>query len=125
MNRRNMLFAVAGATLLPDWLPALSRNAVKEGHIAWVVQVLRRVQTIKPGMTRAQLLNVFTTEGGLSIGLERTFVSRDCHYFKVNVAFHVIGRRERDDEGRVTLVEDNRDIIETISEPFLQWSMMD
>jgi hypothetical protein len=32
--------------------------------------------TIKPGMTRKTLLSVFTTEGGLSTGLRRTYVSR-------------------------------------------------
>jgi hypothetical protein len=45
------------------------------------------METIKPGMTREELLKVFATEGGLSTGLNRTFVSRDCPYFKVDVEF--------------------------------------
>jgi hypothetical protein len=53
--------------------------------MAWVAEVLKRMETIHPGMTRDALLTVFTTEGGLSNGLRRTFVSRDCPYFKVDV----------------------------------------
>src|SRR5262245_58530371 len=62
-----------------------------QSHIAWVSEALR-MQTIKLGMTRTDLLNVFTTEGGLSNGLHRTFVSRDCPYFKVDVEFEAVGR---------------------------------
>ncbi|MEI9974358.1 MAG: hypothetical protein WDO73_21310 [Ignavibacteriota bacterium] len=63
------------------------------------------------GMTRHALLTVFAREGGLSTGLRRTFVSRDCPYFKVDVDFKAVGRPDRDRQGRVTLVEDDRDLI--------------
>src|SRR5438132_8612957 len=86
---------------------------------------LKRMQTVKPGMTRTDLLKVFTTEGGLSTGLHRTFVSRDCPYFKVDVEFKAVGRPDRDAGGRVTLVEGNQDIIVKISRPYLQFSIMD
>src|ERR1035441_2412677 len=62
------------------------RTQSTEDHVAWVAQGLKRMQTIKR-MTRQALLTVFTTEGGLSTGLQRTFVSRDCLYFKVDVEF--------------------------------------
>jgi hypothetical protein len=94
-------------------------------HVAWVAEVLKRMQTIKPGMTRETLLTVFTTEGGLSTGLWRTFVSRDCPIFKVHVEFQAVGRPNRDGNGRVTLVEDRRDVILTISRPYLQFSILD
>lgn len=80
---------------------------------------------IHSGMTRQQLLTVFTVEGGLSNGLHRTFVSRDCPYFKVDVTFRPEGRPERDSDGRVTLVEDSRDVIVSISRPYLQLSILD
>ncbi len=70
-------------------------------------------------MTRERLLTVFTTEGGLSTGLRRTFVSRDCPYFKVDVEFEAVGRPGYDKDGRVTLVEDARDVIVRISNPNL------
>jgi hypothetical protein len=93
--------------------------------VAWVAEVLKRMETIKSGMTRKTLLTVFTTEGGLSTGLQRTFVSRDCPYFKVDVEFQAVGRPNRDENGRVTLVEGNEDIILKVSTPYLQFSVMD
>jgi hypothetical protein len=94
-------------------------------HAAWVADELIRMQTIEPGMTRAELLEVFTTEGGISTGLRRRFVSKNCPYFKVDVEFRPVGRPARDADGRVTLVEDERDIIVTISQPYLQFSVKD
>ena len=38
-------------------------------HREWVAQALQKMQAIQPGMTRKDLLVVFTTEGGLA---------RDC-----------------------------------------------
>ena len=99
--------------------------ATGEDHVAWVGEALKRMQTIKPGMTRKELLTVFTTEGGLSTPLRRTFVSRDCPYFKVDVEFEAVGRPGRDTEGRVTSVEGGLDRIVTISRPYLQFSRLD
>jgi hypothetical protein len=76
-------------------------------------------------MTREDLLKVFTTEGGLSTGLRRTFVSRDCPYFKVDVQFEAVGRPSRDAGGRVTLEEGKQDIIVQISRPYLQFTVSD
>jgi hypothetical protein len=76
-------------------------------------------------MSRETLLRVFTTEGGLSTGLQRTFVSRDCPYFKVDVQFKAVGRSDRDSQGRVTLREDPRDLIVEISRPYVAFSIMD
>ena len=84
-----------------------------------------KMETIKPGMTRQDLLEVFAKEGGLSTGLQRTFASQDCPYFKVDVTFNAIARPNRDADGRVTLVEDNRDIIAKISRPYLQFGVLD
>jgi hypothetical protein len=50
-------------------------------------------------MTRETPLTVFTTEGGLSTGLVRTFVSRDCPYFKVDVEFQAAGQAATGTEG--------------------------
>lgn len=83
------------------------------------------MQTIQAGSTRKTLLTVFTTEGGLSTGLRRTFVSQDCPYFKVDVEFGAAGRPDRDEDGRVTLVEADEDIILNVSTPYLQFSITD
>jgi hypothetical protein len=100
------------------------RKQSTEDHVAWVAQGLKRMQTIKR-MTRQALLTVFTTEGGLSTGLQRTFVSRDCLYFKIDVEFQTVGRPNRDGNGRVTLVENGQDIILKISRPYLQFTIAD
>jgi hypothetical protein len=125
---RAFIFLVAGALGSANALrasPQTSQPVSSQDHVTWVAQALKRIQTIKPGMTREALLKVFTTEGGLSTGLQRTFVSRDCPYFKVDVEFKVVGRPDRDDDGRVTLVEGSQDIIVKISRPYLQFSIRD
>lgn len=105
--------------------PQSTQPESSRDHVTWVAQALTRMQTIKPGMTREALLKVFTTEGGISTGLQRRFVSRECLYFKVDVEFKAVGRPDRDREGRVTLVEDGRDIIVKISQPYLQFAIFD
>lgn len=94
-------------------------------HQVWVTHALQKMETIHKGMTRGDLLKVFTTEGGLSFGLNRRFVSRDCPYFKVDVEFRAVGRVDKDSDGRVTPSEDPRDIIVKISRPYLQFSILD
>jgi len=116
--------------IISDSASVLLRNSASQepctqNHEAWVTRALQKMETIKPGMTRADLLTVFTTEGGLSTGLRRTFVSRDCQYFKVDVEFKAVGRPGRDKEGRVTLEEDSRDIIVNVSRPYLQFAIGD
>jgi hypothetical protein len=86
---------------------------------------LEKMETIKPGMTRGELNAVFQPQGGLSTALHRTFVSRDCIYFKVDVDFDAVGRPSRDENGRMTSVEDNRDNIVKISRPYIQFAIAD
>jgi hypothetical protein len=104
---------------------ASSQDSCAQAHEDWVTNALEKMESIKPGMTREDLVRVFTTEGGLSTGLHRTFVSRDCPYFKVDVEFKAVGRPNRDNEGRVTRDEDSRDIIVKLSRPYLQFSVVD
>src|ERR1700744_204981 len=128
MQRRNMLQLLVG-TVADGFAPQANsqenHQQCSQDRVAWGSNVLTRMQMIEPGMTRDALLTVFTTEGGLSTGLQRTFVSRDCPYFKVDVEFQAVGRSARDEIGRVTLVEDSRDIITKISPPYLQFSIKD
>jgi hypothetical protein len=130
MDRRRMFAIVASAAVGgPNLLrasPAMGDPACSRlTHLAWVAEALKRMQTIGVGMTRQELLTVFTTEGGLSTGLNRTFVSRDCLLFKVDVEFQPVGRAERDGNGRVTTDEDEMDVIKKVSPPYLQFSIMD
>lgn len=128
MQRRRALSLLTSAIMGAEMLkasPTGMGGQCSQTHVAWVEEVLTRMQTIKPGMTRKTLLSIFTTEGGLSTGLRRTYVSRDCPYFKVDVEFRAVGRSDRDESGRGTLVEGDEDIIVNVSRPYLQGSVMD
>jgi hypothetical protein len=82
-----------------------------------ISEALLECQTIKPDMTRAELLKVFTTEGGLSTAEHRTFVFRRCPYIKVDVDF--IPSKKTTDKEQPT------DMINGISKPYLDWSILD
>jgi hypothetical protein len=129
MTRRLLALALLSTALVgPSALHATPRQGLTPSsvdHVKWVAEALKRIETIKPGMTREALLKVFTTEGGLSTGLHRTFVSRDCPYFKVDVTFDAVGRPSRDSSGQVTLEEGSRDVIAQISRPYLQFMILD
>ena len=127
MARRLLLLALlSGAAIGGKTVqarPQSGRRPYSQGHVAWVGEALKRMQAIKPGMTRTDLLKVFTTEGGISTPLHRTFVSRDCPYFKVDVEFEAVGHPIRGDDGR--MIEGGQDVIVKISRPYLQFSVMD
>jgi hypothetical protein len=117
--------AIGGAISVRGTEQASRVQAINKDHVAWVGQVLKQIQTIKPGMTRTDLLTVFATEGGLSTPLHRTFVNRDCPYFKVDVEFRAVGRASHDGDGRETMVEGSQDIIVKISRPYLAFGIVD
>src|SRR5208282_289719 len=70
-----------------------------QNHEVWLKQVSERMETIKPGMTRWDLLKVFRTEGAprrtFTIGgvppqglrESESFVSQDCPDLKIDVEF--------------------------------------
>ena len=88
-------------------------------RIEWVGKSLREMQAVKVGMTRADLLKVFTEEGGLSTRSQQTYVYRECPYFKVDVRFEPVGGVHAPD-----FVSPDDKIV-TISRPYLDWSVLD
>jgi hypothetical protein len=127
MNRRRVLtlFATAIGVSVSSQAHAFADSESCPEHVAWVAKVMEKMGTIKLGDTRKSLLRVFTTEGGLSTDLERTYVSQDCPLFKVDVKFHAIGRPVRRFGGGVTLVESDDDIISALSRPYLATPVFD
>lgn len=127
VDRRRVFVALAGI-IASGARPVAAQNADKPcdgDHDAWVGEALMRMQTIKPSMTRDDLLGMFTVEGGWSTALWRTFVWRDCPYFKVDVTFrHAAGRKLKDREDAV-LSEYGDDVIVTISKPYLEGFIAD
>ncbi len=88
-------------------------------HIQWVSSVLRWTYDIKPGMTRKDLLRVYTVEGGLSTRTHRTYVLKGCPGIKVDVEFVPVGNAQ---DG---LIESPNDQILKLSKPYLDYSHMD
>jgi len=76
-------------------------------------------------MTRAELLKVFTIQGGISTPRQRTFVSRDCPYFKVDMAFQLVPDPNREPGHPGAFIEDARDVIAKISRPYLEFMVTD
>jgi len=93
--------------------PAESRVDLE--RTKWISDTFQSIQTVKVGATRAELLKLFTTEGGLSTPSRRTYVYRRCSYIKVDVKFAVSGREQ----------ELPTDTIVEISRPYLARSAMD
>ena len=86
---------------------------------AWLKQVLEKMNTIRPGMTRWDVLHVFRTEEGVRrLTMEdgppelrrETFISQDCRYFRIDVEFK---------EG---LPPRNNDVIVKVSKPYVQFA---
>lgn len=92
------------------------RNDDPGGHVQWVANAMKEMQTIKVGMTRRDLLRVFTTEGGLSTPASRQYVYRKCPYFKVQVEFEL-------SDGKTTESPDDKII--NLSKPYLEASISD
>jgi len=125
--RKFALVAVASLFALVISVSALSVRSSQgsQEQTEWIAKSLKEMEKIKVGMTRTDLLKVFTTEGGLSTGLNRKYVYRQCLYIKVDVVFEPIGRPARDAQGRVTLIEADDDMIKEISKPYLEWEILD
>ena len=100
-------------------VPSRGVNDVDKDLAKQIPSILSECQKIKPGMTRAELLEVFTTEGGLSTAAHRTFVYRGCPYIKVDVDFTLSDPKQKIVEERPT------DAISKISKPYLEWSVID
>jgi hypothetical protein len=104
--------------------PAQSANPepCAQNHEAWLKQVSEKMETIKPGMTRWDLLKVLRTEGSprrtFRIGggppqvLRESFVSQDCPYLKIDVEF----------ESVAGLDVPNKDVIVKVTKPYLQFA---
>jgi hypothetical protein len=92
-----------------------SPSDIEHEHTAWIAGALQTMQTVKVGMTRSDLMKIFTTEGGLSTTSQRTYIYRQCPHIKVDVRFAASSRDQ----------ELPTDKIIEISRPYLAWSTSD
>jgi hypothetical protein len=78
-----------------------------------VISQFRLALGIQPGMTRSDLLEVFTTEGGLSNRMRQTYVLKGCEIVHVDVTYSPIWN----ETDHLTEMPDDK--IDTISKPYL------
>ncbi len=82
-----------------------------------VATVIRLVDDLRTGKTRADILKYFTTEGSLSSRDQNHYVYKRCPYIKIDVTF---ARDTRD-----SMKESATDRIATISKPYLEFLAVD
>ncbi len=127
MKRLLLIASTVVAFALSLTLSAFSKQDEKETlrlqearkHSEWVEKSLKEMQTVKAGMSRGDLLKVFTEEGGISTRTWRTYVYRECPNIKVDVKFEPI------EDVNDSLTEYKSDRIVEISRPYLAWSVSD
>ncbi len=117
MKNLALSIAVASVALLPFTSVCIGAEA-NDALTKQVQDVLAECDKIKLGMTRADLLKIFATEGGLSTAAHRTFVYRSCPYIKVDAEFKIADPKK-------VLEEHDTDTISKISKPYLDYMVLD
>lgn len=103
-------------TPIIDNRKASTNPPASETCTRWISQCLGELQTIRPGDTRAKLLQVCKTEGGISSRQQRRYVWNACPLIKVDVQLRPVSEGAK---------ESDADVITSISKPFLEASIMD
>jgi hypothetical protein len=80
--------------------------------------VIKIADSLHPGMSRADVLKNFETEGGISARAWNHYVYKRCPYIKVDVTFAIA-------PGEDPFKEAASDKIATVSKPYLQFPIMD
>jgi hypothetical protein len=114
--------AVAIVPAQETTIGAHSRSQIDQEHTNWIDHVMRSISTVKPGMTRKDLLEVLTGEGGISTRTQRKYVYNHCPYIKVDVEFSLV---DNNDAGQDATTENPEDKIVKISRPYLEYSITD
>jgi len=98
-------------------VPSRAGDETDKNLTKQISDILTECKKIVPGTTRAELMKVFTTEGGLSFPTHRILVHRRCPYIKVEVDFTLSDAKQKD--------ERPTDTVSKISKPYLEWSIGD
>lgn len=118
-NKNNLIWLILISIFLIT-SPIYAEDIKYDKELTQKIQkIIENTNTIKPGMTRADLLEIFTEEGGISTRTWRRCAYRGCPYIKVDVEFKPVGNEED------KLHQSPKDIIIKISKPFLELSIID
>jgi hypothetical protein len=117
-----LAMTVAGLPGQDNVIHTPARTRADEEHAQWIGGVMQAIAAIQPGMTRQDVFQVFTEEGGLSTRTRKTYVYKHCPYIKVDVEFSAI-----EDSGvdAGSPVENPADKIVKISRPYLEPAHVD
>lgn len=119
-NKNNLIGLILISTFLLSFPIYAAEDFKYDKDLTQKIQkVIEDANTIKPGMKRADLLEIFTEEGGISTRTWRRYAYRGCPYIKVDVEFKPAGNEED------KLHQGPEDIIIKISKPFLELSIID
>ncbi|WP_353062019.1 hypothetical protein RBB77_11950 [Tunturibacter psychrotolerans] len=80
--------------------------------------MIKIADALHPGMTRADVLKNFATEGGISFREWNHYVYKRYPYIKVDVTFVIA-------PGEDSFKEAESDKVATVSKPYLQFPIMD
>jgi hypothetical protein len=117
-----LVLTVASVLAQETMIDSQGHSQIDQQHTKWIDHVMRSIATIKPGMTRKDLLSVFVEEGGLSTRTKKKYVYKHCPYIKVEVEFSPA----TDMEGNQDIAAENpEDRIVKVSRPYLEYSIMD
>jgi hypothetical protein len=103
-----LVIAALGGTPNPPNCTAGEREA-------WLSKATTEMQTVKVGMTREDLLKVFTRAGGFftTSRLAGTYQYKESPYIKVDVEFSEDPGADND------TAESPKDVVQSISKPYL------
>jgi len=93
------------------------RSMVPNSCCSVVEEALRDALRIKPGMKRADLAALFTTEGGLDFHIQTIYVWKRCPYIKIKISFAL--------SDSISPRDSPADVITAVSDPYLQYPVTD
>jgi len=84
-----ILVVVSGSAHAKESVTKMDDN----DHHKWILERLKEAKSIKPGMSRAQLLKVFDVEAGLQAMLPTRYILKSCPEIHVEVTFDTAGKQ--------------------------------
>ena len=103
----------------PELIQKKPMIGVAVDHSRWVEGCLKDFESLKPGMTRKEVDEKLEQDGGIQFVGKMRYQHPDCPYFKVDIEFAC----SRDAEGRI--MSKPTDKVTAISNPYLEWPVMD
>ena len=66
-----------------------SETSTNESHMRWLEERLKEAESVKVGMSRADLLATYQQEGGIYKELPTRYFLKSCRYIRISVEFEV------------------------------------